>query len=332
MGLLKIKCPECNAGLKSATGFTPGQTVCCPKCETYFAVEEPAEDEDEDEPKTKTKTGKGKEKDAPAKKAVKAAVADDADDEEEEDEKPKKKKKKRAADDDDERSYKKSPIRFVILGILVLVLIGLGVMLYLKKQREATAEKQREATAEKERQATAEKERQETERAEKERDEKPPAPFVPKNDQKNDQKNDPKVIPKVNPKPDGKGPDAGGFVTGAVGGLLSGGPAAPDREPELRRKYTAALVGVWTADLGNGVTEELTYKADGTFTAKRTGAAPATTSGRYTITSLVGTKGLRIQQDSAAGAVGRTVTAVFEGNELQHPSLEPGVTAVFRKK
>ena len=315
MGLLKIKCPECNAGLKSATGFTPGQTVCCPKCETYFAVEEPAEDEDEDEPKAKTKTGKGKEKDAPAKKAVKAAVADDADDEEEEDEKPKKKKKKRAADDDDERSYKKSPIRFVILGILVLVLIGLGVMLYLKKQREATAEKERQET---------------------ERDEKPPAPLVPKNDQKNDpkndQKNDPKVIPKVNPKPGGKGPDAGGFVTDAVGGLLSGGPAAPDREPELKRKYTAALVGVWTADLGNGVTEELTYKADGTFTAKRTGAAPATTSGRYTITSLVGTKGLRIQQDSAAGAVGRTVTAVFEGNELQHPSLEPGVTAVFRKK
>lgn len=315
MGLLKIKCPECNAGLKSATGFTPGQTVCCPKCETYFAVEEPAEDEDEDEPKAKTKTGKGKEKDAPAKKAVKAAVADDADDEEEEDEKPKKKKKKRAADDDDERSYKKSPIRFVILGILVLVLIGLGVMLYLQNQREATAEKQREATAE--------KERQETERAEKERDEKPPAPFVPKNDQKNDQKNDPKVIPKVNPKPGGKGPDAGGFVTDAVGGLLSGGPAAPDREPELKRKYTAALVGVWTADLGNGVTEELTYKADGTFTAKRTGAAPATTSGRYTITSLVGTKGLRIQQDSAAGAVGRTSPPSSRATNSSTPAWNP---------
>ena len=139
MALLKIKCPECNAGLKSPTGFTVGQTVCCPKCETYFAVEEP--EEEEEAPKKSAPAAKGKP--APAKKPVKAAVAEDLPDEDEEEEeeeapkKKKKKKKKRDDDDDEERSYKNSPLRFVILGILIIVMLVLGYMLYEKKQNEA---------------------------------------------------------------------------------------------------------------------------------------------------------------------------------------------------
>ncbi len=313
MALLKIKCPECNAGLKSPTGFTAGQSVCCPKCETYFAVEEPAEDEDDNEPKAKPSKGKDTEKPAPAgKKPLKAAVADDEDDEEKNDEKPKKKKKKKAvADDEDGGSYKKSPLRFIILGVLLLVMVALGVMLYLKKQREAAAEKQREADA-----ATATA-------ALKAREENPPP-------RKDPPKVNPKVNPKVIPKPGGgKGPDLGVLTGDTVGGLF-GGPVPFEEAQKLTRKYTAALVGTWAADLGNGVTEALIYKPDGTFTANRPGSPPLTLSGKYMVTTLVGTKAMKLQLDTAAGA--RTVTIVFEEDELLHPSLQQGVSAAFRKK
>ncbi len=95
-------------------------------------------------------------------------------------------------------------------------------------------------------------------------------------------------------------------------------------------KYTAALVGSWTADLGNGVTEELTYNADNSYTATRKGPEPKNASGTYSVTGLVGGKGLKLTLESATGS--RTVTAIFEGDELLHPSFQPGITAVFRKK
>lgn len=130
MALTRISCPECGAALKSPTGFTPGQTVCCPKCETYFSVEEPADGGEEEKPKK----GKPAPAKAAAKKPVKAAVSDDED---EEDEKPKKKKKKKAADEDEEDwSYKNSWIRYAVLGVLLIVLAVLGYMLWDKKQKE----------------------------------------------------------------------------------------------------------------------------------------------------------------------------------------------------
>ena len=116
MALNRIPCPECGAGVKSASGFTVGQSVCCPKCETYFTVEEPAEESD-------------------AKKPVKAArVAEDDDDA------LPRKKRRRSEDDEEEEpeySYKNSLTRYAILAILIAVMIALGVMLYLKKKREA---------------------------------------------------------------------------------------------------------------------------------------------------------------------------------------------------
>jgi hypothetical protein len=125
VALNRIPCPECGAGLKSASGFQVGQSVCCPKCETYFTVEEP--DEDAEKPSRPASGGK---------KPVKAAPAPD--DEDEEEESPRKKKRGRSDDEEDvEYSYKNSTTRYVILAILIAVMIGLGVMLYLKKQREA---------------------------------------------------------------------------------------------------------------------------------------------------------------------------------------------------
>jgi hypothetical protein len=99
-----------------------GQTVCCPKCETYFNVDEPEDAE----------AAASSNKKPVASKAV-ASTDEDFDDEQPR----KKKKKKRSREEDVGSSYKNSPIRFAILGVLIIVLIVLGYMLYLKKQREA---------------------------------------------------------------------------------------------------------------------------------------------------------------------------------------------------
>ena len=95
-------------------------------------------------------------------------------------------------------------------------------------------------------------------------------------------------------------------------------------------KFKAKLVGTWVADLGDGVTEELTYTADGTFTSKLTGPAPAMLTAKYMIKDLAGTKGVKVQLDTPGAT--RTVVAVFEGDELEHPTLQAGVTGTFRKK
>ena len=302
MALLKTRCPECNAGLKSPTGFAVGQTVCCPKCETYFAVEEP----EGEEPKKAPAGAKGKATDAPAaKKTLKATVADD-------DDAPQKKKKKKVSYDEDEegtRSYKNSPLRFVVLGVLVVVMLVMGYFLYDKRKKEAGG-------------------------GDTSRDE---AAVV--NPRVADQ-NGPKLqpiqpglvvgVPKQ-PNPGGKG-GAPAVPFGLGLGLgLGGDPALTPAEIQKRTdKFKTALVGTWTADLGGGVTEELTYTATGTFTTKLTGPAPATLTAKYTIKELVGTKGVKIQLDTGGGT--RTVVALLDGDELEHPSLQEGVTGTFRKK
>ncbi len=156
MALNKIPCPECGAGLKSSSGFTIGQTVCCPKCETYFKVEEPEEEiaelEEEVHPK-KAKASDSSIKAKTGKKPIKAATIADEDDEDEEEKeeddfRPKKKKKKQRRDDDeeDERSYKHSPLRFAILGVLVIVMLVLGYFLYDKKKKEREDNKETTST------------------------------------------------------------------------------------------------------------------------------------------------------------------------------------------
>ncbi len=132
MAHTRIACPECGAGLKSQSGFTEGETVCCPKCETYFTVEELAE---ESPTPKKTKLSTSKAADTP-RKPMKAS-ADDEDDID--DYQPKKKKKKKRHDDDDESQqwYKNSSLRYAILGVLIITMLVLGSFLYFKKTREA---------------------------------------------------------------------------------------------------------------------------------------------------------------------------------------------------
>jgi len=135
MTIAKAACPECGAKLFSPDGFDIGEAVEFPKCEAEFKVRAPKPA-------------------AVPVKAVKAKVVADADndeDYEDDDLEPKKKKKKgsRRDSDDEEKSYKNSPLRFVILGALVLVMLVGGFFLVKKilGERAANAGLQPAATS-----------------------------------------------------------------------------------------------------------------------------------------------------------------------------------------
>lgn len=125
MPIQRITCPECGAGLRSpGEGFTVGQVVQCPKCETQFEVEQPVSVKTAALSPSKTR--------ALSKKTAKLAARDDDDDV------PRKKKPKKKKRDDDEEdwSYKNSWIRYAVLGVLLVILVVLGYFLWKKKQKE----------------------------------------------------------------------------------------------------------------------------------------------------------------------------------------------------
>jgi type IV secretory pathway VirB10-like protein len=166
VAISKVVCPECKAGLTSKTGFQPGAVVSCPKCGTYFEVSadvappvekaapilpaqplaakptpaKPApaprprdEDDEDDRPRKKKPVVEvvdddDDEDDRPRKKRRR-------DDEDEEDDRPRNRKKKRKSGGGED-GYSNSAIRYVVLGVLVLVMLVLGVMLIIKKMNE----------------------------------------------------------------------------------------------------------------------------------------------------------------------------------------------------
>ena len=137
----------------------------------------------------------------------------------------------------------------------------------------------------------------------------------------------PPAPPPPQPKPKPSKP----LVSADQIGRLLGGRAPTEAEAKLLKgQHEPKLVGTWTADLGDGYTEERTYNPDGTYSAKLIGPTPATASGKYAVVQSVGTKGLKLRLGDDPGA--KTITVSFEGDELEHPSLRPGVTGTFRKK
>jgi hypothetical protein len=321
MALNKIPCPECSAGLKSASGFTVGQTVCCPKCETYFKVEEPAEDNEDAEENDRPKKGKAsspsiKTKAASAKKPIKAAtISDDDDDEDEDDDddednrpKKKKKKKKRRDDDDDdeERSYKNSPLRYALLGILVIVMLVLGYFLYQKYKKEHTEE-------------TADSKPAKTDPAPSGGQGQLPLGGRPKGP----------FIPQDANKKNGKG---GGIPPGAFGPGAMFGPTQlpPAEKAKLIQKFRTQLVGTWKADLGDGVTAQIVYTADGKITETvTTSMGTQTAMGTWSVTDA--TSQDRLVVTIVRNGVSGTNKLVFEDDELQHPVFGQGVIGIFRK-
>ena len=301
MAILRIECPECGAGLKSPTGFAAGQSVACPKCETYFTVEEPEDNLP-----------------AKPKKAVKAVSSRD-DDDDEEGEKPKKKKKKKSRDDDDDdddgKSYKTSPMRFIVLGILVVIMVVLGIMLVMKKMDE---KKQNEgANAGPNEDAPANLIVPQGGQGQ------PPlqvqgfggaAIGAPKNAI---------IIPK-------KG---GGFPPPPVGvdpiaGLVGQSPrVGTDESVKLQETHRKKLLGMWEGTAADGSLHKIGYQDNGQFTHEISGGGKGSTSaGTWNISGLVGTRGVKINRGTV------TLKVVFEGDELLHDTATPGETVVLRKK
>ncbi len=99
MAINRIGCPECGAWLKSTAGFTLGQSISCPKCETDFTVEDPGLEVEE----------------APVRGGKKGSRA-------------------AAIDDGEQWSYRNSWIRFAVLGVLLVTLGVLGYLYYEKQQ------------------------------------------------------------------------------------------------------------------------------------------------------------------------------------------------------
>lgn len=62
----------------------------------------------------------------------------------EDEDRPRKKFQRRETSSSGWSNYKKSPVRFIVLGLLLAVMMVMGYMLYLKKQRE---QKQNEKTS-----------------------------------------------------------------------------------------------------------------------------------------------------------------------------------------
>lgn len=304
MTLMRIVCPECGAGLKSPTGFTVGHAVECPKCETTFSVEEPKEDE----------------RPAKAKKPVKAAARgsrdDDFDDEEEE--RPRKKKKKRRDDDDDDRGgYKNSPLRYAVLGILIVVMVVLGIMLIMKKQKERDeAKKDEEGNGNRD---------------------TPPRVVVQQPmglGQPGGFPNPGGVVPKQGrfPNPPGKFPNRpGNFPPPQEAqqpsfNLLASGlpqPGSPEAK-ELTDSFTKKLIGTWEGTGPDGAKHTITYLANGRFTHD---TGDKSTGGTWHSEGLVGTKGLKLNLGG-----GNSIKVVFEDDELLHPTGTPGETVILKKK
>ena len=314
MATTRIECPECGAGLKSPSGFTAGESVECPKCETTFTVEEPEA-----------------QRPVKSKKPVRAVASRAADNDDDEiDDKPRKKKKKREEDDEDEddkRSYKTSPMRFVILGVLVVVMIVLGVLLFRKKQ--------------------AEKEEAKT-------NDDPPANVggPPANLQgPGAGGNLPRPIPPVPLGGPAKGPTIGVLNPGGPGPIGGpggirpvqpglggvepapgrvgdfGGPAPAFGSIEGKQIVTTLcdkLLGSWEGIAPDGSTHKVTYQA-GQYTHEVSGGK-GSSKGAWLATGLIGSKGLKLNR------TGTTIRVVFEDDELIHDTATPGESVVLRKK
>jgi hypothetical protein len=292
--MTSTRCPNCRAWLNAKTSFAEGEKVTCPKCEAPFVVREPAE-------------GMPR----PAKTAAEGEFT--------------------------VGSGGGSILWYATFALLVAGIAGLGFVLAQKLPENPSSGVKAPPPPDpsegkqppggppgpggppkgpKGKQPNA---KQPKERQPKQPNVKPPDMNVKQPMEK---------LPDM--KPEGKPGGITGLALGQLNGVFSGGPIPPDERDRLLQKHKSALVGTWTADLGGGVTEELAYTADGAFTAKRAGTDPAMATGKYMVKDLLGTKTVKIQLDTADGA--RTVTAVLEGDELHHPTLQKGVVGVFRKK
>ncbi|MEO2088788.1 MAG: hypothetical protein ABGY75_04710 [Gemmataceae bacterium] len=152
-----VSCPKCSTYFEVTATVAPPVERAAPilPAQPLAAKPLPAKpipawrDDDDEDDRPRKKRREDDEDDRPRKKPVVEVLEDDEDDDdrprkkrrredddEDDDDRPRKKKKKRNAGRDEGGGYSNSPIRFVVLGVLVLVMVVLGVMLILKQLKE----------------------------------------------------------------------------------------------------------------------------------------------------------------------------------------------------
>jgi Zn-finger nucleic acid-binding protein len=323
MALNRIPCPECGAALKSPSGFTVGHTVCCPKCETYFVVEEPDVEGEATEEINKLAKKKSAPiaAEPPRKKPTKVSSRRENDEDDEQESRPKKKKKKRRSDDDEaEHSYRNSPLRYAILTILIIIML-VGAYFLVQKYR---------------------KENNEDEVVKSDSTPQAAAPFQPP---VNGQKLPNRVAGPGGRQPGGfqppiqnqQQPKNNGFLGGAPkdGGFLNNSPLTPAETTKLIEQYKAQLVGTWKADLGDGFTAQLVFTADGKVSETITNkAGTKNKTGTWLATGEVAHKGMFV---TFGGQLikSKPVKLTFEEDDLQYPvfdsTLGQDVVGIFHK-
>ena len=313
MTLPRILCPDCGAGLTSKVGFAIGQAVTCPKCKSAFKVSAPFEVDDDPPPPPSKAPPEAKKKPA---RVVVAAVEDDDDDDDDDDDRPRKKssKKRRREDDDDDdgSSYRSSWLRYVILGILVVVMLVLGFMLYKKWN--------------------------------------PPAENATKPNVPPTAPPGPGGMPVPPPGPPGMIPGPGGSPKSGVPGqpvgqtpgpgvasrpsaadrLFDTAPLSPSQVEKLKQEFISKLTGTWEGIDSDGVKHHIEYRKDLTFTHTIEGGSNnGTITGTFAIIKVLGDKAAKLARQLGAK---KEVNVAFEEGELVHDTGTPGVSVVLRKK
>lgn len=239
---------------------------------------------------------------------------------------PKKKKKKKA---DKEKSYKTSPMRFAVLGVLVAVMCVLGGMLFLKMRKDKETEDENAKI----------QARNAEQQGENNNGGPPPIiagpnvnmgggnkkgggamvpPIPPPPLMPNGQLPKGTVTPKQNP------PSSGG---GGLEGLLGGGAAPTQDSPEGKRRVAVLrpkLIGSWEGTGPDGTLHKVTYMENGQFTHDAGGKA---TNGTWQASGFVGDKVLKVSRGTV------TLKVAFEDDrEIIHDTETAGVSLSLKKK
>ena len=113
-----------------------------------------------------------------------------------------------------------------------------------------------------------------------------------------------------------------------IAGLFGQSPrTGTDEGVKLQETHRKKLLGRWEGTAADGSLHKIGYQDNGQFTHEVSGGGKGSTSaGTWSISGLVGTRGVKINRGTVA------LKVVFEGDELLHDTTTPGETVVLKKK
>lgn len=140
MVITRVECPSCGAVLRSTSpqGFVPSTPVSCPKCKQWFAATAPA-------PPSSSPSRRVRDEDGPPSRKRTRPRRDDDDDDYDDRPRKKSRKGKKKKTKDVVESYKMSPVRAIVIAVLIAVLGIMAFMLKKKWDKDAETAKENQA-------------------------------------------------------------------------------------------------------------------------------------------------------------------------------------------